>query len=59
MTKQFHVNPSTQPIPAVTVRKETQAERFARLKRMADATGRRFVQVYLEDERKRQQGSQR
>ncbi|QBD75201.1 hypothetical protein EPA93_04005 [Ktedonosporobacter rubrisoli] len=59
MTKQFRINQSTQPIPAVHVRKETSEERFARLKRTADATGRRLVQVYLEDERKRQQGSQR
>jgi hypothetical protein len=55
---QFHINQSTQPIPIVTVKKETQEERFARLKRTADATGRRFVHVYLEDERRRK-GNQR
>lgn len=59
MTKPQRTDQFTQPIPVVSVRKETQTERFARLKRTADATGRRFVQVYLEDERKRQQGSQR
>ncbi len=55
--QQYHrsIQPS-QPIPIVTVRRETQQERFARLKRMADATGRRFIHVYLEDERKRSQG---
>jgi hypothetical protein len=55
---QFRINQSTQPIPAVTVKKETPEERFARLKRTADATGRRFVHVYLEDERRRK-GNQR
>lgn len=55
---QFHINQSTQPIPTVTVKKETPEERFARLKRTADATGRRFVHVYLEDERRRK-GNQR
>lgn len=50
---QFRINQSTQPIPVITVKKETQEERFARLKRTADATGRRFLHVYLEDERRR------
>jgi hypothetical protein len=42
-----------QPIPVVSIRKETPQERFARLKRTADATGRRFLHVYLEDEKQR------
>lgn len=48
---QFFANQPTQPIPIVAVRKETQKERFARLKRTADATGRRFIHVYLADEK--------
>jgi hypothetical protein len=55
MTK-FRVDQSTQPITAISIKKETPEERFKRLKATADATGRRFVQVYLEDERKRQAG---
>lgn len=55
---QFRVDHHTQPIPAMSVKKETEGERFQRLKRTADATGRRYVQVYLEDERKRK-GNQR
>ncbi len=49
---------STQPVPIVMARKETQQERFARLKWIADATGRRFIHVYLADE-KRRKGDQR
>ncbi len=49
----FSINYSTQPVPAISIKKETKEERFARLKRTADATGKRFVQVYLEDERRR------
>lgn len=48
------INQPTQPISIGTVRKETREERFARLKRTADATGRHFIHVYLEDERKRE-----
>jgi len=33
---------------------ETQKERFVRLKQTADATGRRLIRIWLEDERKRQ-----
>ncbi len=54
MTKKFRVDQSTQPIKVVSVKKETKEERMARLKRTADATGRRFIHVYLEDEKKRQ-----
>ena len=43
----------SQPIPVVSIRKETPQERFTRLKRTADATGRRFLHVYLEDEKQR------
>jgi len=57
MTK-FRIDQSTQPIPAVSIKKETSTERFQRLKRTADATGKRFIHVYLEDE-KRRQGYQR
>jgi hypothetical protein len=56
--QQFQRNVSTQPIPAGTVKKETEQERFQRLKRTAEATGRRFIHVYLEEERKRK-GNQR
>lgn len=55
---QFLVNQPTQPVPIVAVKKETRQERFARLKRIADATGWRFIHVYLADE-KRQQSYQR
>lgn len=48
----FSIDQSTQPIPAVSLTKETKAERFKRLKRTADATGKRFIHVYLEDEKK-------
>lgn len=50
---QLYSNQATQPIPVTTIKKETREERFVRLKRTADATGKRFVQVYLEDERRR------
>jgi hypothetical protein len=55
MTK-FRVDEHTQPIPAMSIRKETPEERLRRLKATADATGRHFIHVYLEDERKRQAG---
>ncbi len=53
--KQFRSNLHTQPIPAISIKKETQQERMARLKRTADATGRHFIHVYLEDEKQRNQ----
>lgn len=53
MMKKFRVNRLTQPIPVVSVRKETNVERMKRLKATADATGRHFLHVYLEDERQR------
>jgi hypothetical protein len=51
--KQFRVDQSTQPIQALSMRRETQAERLKRLKKTADATGKRFIHIYLEDERRR------
>lgn len=54
----FQANQPTKPIPVVSIKKETPEERFQRLKQTADATGKRFVQVYLEDERLRK-GNQR
>lgn len=51
--KRFKIDEHTQPIPALSIKKETPEERFKRLKATADATGRHFVQVYLEDERQR------
>jgi hypothetical protein len=56
--KNFQDNQSMQPIPVVSIKKETPEERFQRLKQTADATDKRFVQVYLEDERRRK-GNQR
>jgi len=56
--QQHHSIQPSQPIPVVTVRRRTPQERFARLKQIADATGRRFIHVYLEDERRRK-GNQR
>jgi hypothetical protein len=56
--KPFYVDQSTQPIKTLSVKCETQAQRLQRLKRIADATGKRFIHVYLEDERK-QKGNQR
>ena len=53
---QFHIDQNTQPI--TLAKRETRDERMRRLKATADVTGRRFVQVYLEDERKKQ-GDQR
>ena len=55
MTNQqrFYVDQPTQPIKAPFITKETTAERFQRLKRTADATGRHFIHVYLEDENMR------
>jgi hypothetical protein len=58
MMNNFRVDQSTQLIKAISIKKETQQERMKRLKRTADATGRRFIHVYLEDERKRT-GNQR
>jgi hypothetical protein len=58
LLQQHYSNQPTQPIPIITVRWETSQERFARLKRTADATGRRLIHVYLEDE-KRQGNDQR
>ena len=58
MMNNFRVDQSTQPIKAISIKKEIQQERMERLKRTADATGRRFIHVYLEDERKRT-GNQR
>jgi hypothetical protein len=58
MMNNFRVDQLTQPIKAISIKKETQQERMKRLKRTADATGRRFIHVYLEDERKRM-GNQR
>ena len=54
----FRIDEHTQPIPAISIKKETPEQRFKRLKATADATGKRFVQVYLEDERQRK-GHQR
>ncbi len=54
MINKFSVDQSTQPIKAMSVKKETSQERMRRLKATADATGRRFIHVYLEDERQRQ-----
>lgn len=47
----------TQPIPIVSVKpaQETPQQRFQRLKRIADLTGKRLLYVYLEDERRRRQ----
>jgi hypothetical protein len=56
--RQFSVDQSTQPIKALSIKKETPAERMQRLKATADATGRHFIHVYLEDEKHRQ-GHQR
>jgi hypothetical protein len=58
MINNFRIDQSTQPIKAISVKKETQQERMLRLKQTADATGRRFIHIYLEDERKRT-GNQR
>jgi hypothetical protein len=49
----FRVDERTQPIPVISVKKETPAERLRRLKATADATGRHFIHVYLEDEKRR------
>jgi hypothetical protein len=57
--QQFFVDQSTQPIKAIAAgKKETHAQRMRRLKAIADATGRHFLHVYLEDE-KRRKGNQR
>ena len=55
MTNIFCVDQPTQPIKAMSVKKETPEERMRRLKATADTTGRRFIHVYLEDEKKRQE----
>jgi hypothetical protein len=54
----YQTNQPGQPVPVVNMPNETTQERFTRLKRTADATGRRFIHVYLEDE-KRRKGMQR
>jgi hypothetical protein len=54
----YQTSQPSQPTSVVSIQKETPQERFARLKRTADATGRRFLHVYLEDERRRR-GHQR
>lgn len=43
----------TQPLPVLRPPEETPAARFRRLKAIADATGRRLLFVYLEEERRR------
>ena len=48
----FQADQPTQPVPAISIKRETSEERFQRLKQTADATGKRFVQVYLADERR-------
>jgi hypothetical protein len=53
MINKINVDQPTQPIKAMSVKKETLEERMRRLKATADATGRRFIHVYLEDERQR------
>jgi hypothetical protein len=53
MINNLRVDQSTQPIKAISIKKETQQERMKWLKQTADATGRRFIHVYLEDEKKR------
>lgn len=47
----------TQPIPIISAKpvQETPQQRFQRLKRIADLTGKRLLYVYLEDERRRRQ----
>lgn len=55
----FRVDRAPQSVQNTSVNKETPEERFRRLKRQSDATGKRFVQVYLEDERQRQKRDQR
>ncbi|GCE29467.1 hypothetical protein KDA_49510 [Dictyobacter alpinus] len=49
----YQMSQSSPTIPIARVRMETPQQRFARLKQTADATGRRLIHVYLEDERKR------
>jgi hypothetical protein len=51
----FRINEHTQPIPAIAIKKETPEERMRRLKATADATGRHFIHVYLEDEKRRKE----
>lgn len=43
---------ATQPIPIAAIKKETAQERYQRLKRTADLTGKRFLFVYLEDQKR-------
>lgn len=50
----YQTSESGQPVPVIHIPNETPQERFTRLKRIADATGRRFLHVYLEDEKWRQ-----
>jgi hypothetical protein len=51
--KKLRANLYTKLIPLAPTRQETNAERMKRLKSTADATGRHFLHVYLEDERQR------
>jgi hypothetical protein len=53
MINKCSADQATQPIKVMSVKKETPEERMQRLKATADATGRRFIHVYLEDERQR------
>ncbi len=46
--KQFYVDQPTWLIEALSTKRETQAERLKRLKKTADATGKRFIHVYRE-----------
>lgn len=52
-------NQDTQPLPVVRgfdQQTETREERFRRLKAIADATGTRYLFVYLQDQKRRWQG---
>jgi hypothetical protein len=44
----------TQPIKALSIKRETREERLRRLKQTADATGRHFLHIYLEDEKRQE-----
>ena len=49
----------TQPLPVMRGfdrQAETREERFRRLKAIADATGTRYLFVYLRDQKRREQG---
>lgn len=58
MINKINVDQPTQPVRAISVKRETPEERMRRLKATADATGRRFIHVYLEDERQRHKHGQ-